>query len=98
MLERSIQALQTDDAGAETPGDVRNRLKGNFPAGATRRMTTLGLLVGNALAALDPREDEAIVYASGYAEAAPSRASWRASRRRVRRSFRPRSIRARCSS
>jgi len=68
MLERSIQALQTDDAGAETPGDVRNRLKGNFPAGATRRMTTLGLLVGNALAALDPREDEAIVYASGYAE------------------------------
>jgi hypothetical protein len=68
MLERHIQAMVTDNPGAETPAEGRDRLKGRFPAGATRRMTTLGLLVGNALAALDPGRDDAIVYASGYAE------------------------------
>ncbi len=31
-------------------------------------MTTLGLLVGRVLAEVDPREEDAIVYASGYAE------------------------------
>jgi hypothetical protein len=68
MLERHIHAVLTDDPGGESPAGVRDRLKGRFPAGATRRMTTLGLLVGNALATLDPRGDDAIVYASGYAE------------------------------
>ena len=47
---------------------TRERLKGGFPAGATRRMTTLGMLVGTALARLEPTEADAIVYASGYAE------------------------------
>jgi hypothetical protein len=50
MLERRIQAVNTDDPGAETPAGTRERLRGRFPAGATRRMTTLGMLVGNALA------------------------------------------------
>ncbi len=68
MLERHIQSLVTDDPGGETPAEVRSRLKGRFPAGATRRMTTLGLMVGNALAELDPQADDAIVYASAYAE------------------------------
>ncbi|HXQ82006.1 MAG TPA: hypothetical protein VN775_11870 [Opitutaceae bacterium] len=68
MLERHIQALITDDPGTETPAAGRERLKGHFPAGATRRMTTLGLMVGSALAELDPGEDDAIVYASSYAE------------------------------
>jgi hypothetical protein len=68
MLERHLQALATDDPGAETPAEARNRLKARFPAGATRRMTTLGLLVGNVLAELEPREEDAIVYASGYSE------------------------------
>jgi hypothetical protein len=68
MLERHIQAVHTDDPGDETPAAARERLKGRFPAGATRRMTTLGLLVGSALAELEPGPDDAIVYASGYAE------------------------------
>jgi hypothetical protein len=68
MLERHIMVLATDDAGAEAPAETRERLKGAFPAGATRRMTTLGLLVGSALGKLGPRESDAIVYASGYGE------------------------------
>jgi len=68
MVERHIQALVTDDPGAETPAAARERLKRHFPVGATRRMTTLGLMVGNALAELDPGQDDAIVYASAYAE------------------------------
>lgn len=68
MLERHIQLLVTDDAAAEAPAATRDRLKVNFPAGATRRMTTLGLLVGSALSPLEPAEDDPIVYASGYAE------------------------------
>jgi len=68
MLERHIRLLATDDAGAEAPAATRERLKGAFPPGATRRMTTLGLLVGSTLARLEPREGDAIVYASGYAE------------------------------
>jgi hypothetical protein len=68
MIERHIQQLVTDDPGDETPVATRERLKGHFPPGATRRMTTLGLLVGSALAQVDPGEDDALVYATGYAE------------------------------
>ncbi len=68
MLEGYLHALVTDDPGGETPAEARLRLKGLFPAGATRRMTTLGLLVGRVLAEVGPREEDAIVYASGYAE------------------------------
>jgi hypothetical protein len=60
--------LATDDAGSEVPAATRERLKGAFPPGATRRMTTLGLLVGSALGRLGPQEADAIVYASGYGE------------------------------
>jgi hypothetical protein len=68
MLERHIQMLVTDDPGDEAPAATRERLKGDFPPGATRRMTTLGLLVGSALARVEPGEDDALVYATGYAE------------------------------
>ncbi len=68
MLERHIQALVTDDATGEAPAATRERLKGNFPVGATRRMTNLGLLVGSALARLEPGGDDSVVYATGYAE------------------------------
>ena len=68
MLERTIQAVATDDAGAEGPSGIRERIKGAFPPGGARRMTTLGLLVGNALAKLQPGEGDAVVYASAYAE------------------------------
>jgi hypothetical protein len=68
MLERHIRLLVTDDARGEAPAATRERLKGVFPAGATRRMTTLGLLVGGALARLEPDGEDPLVYASGYAE------------------------------
>jgi hypothetical protein len=68
MLERHIQMIFTDDPGGEPPAATRERLKGHFPPGATRRMTTLGLLVGSTLAQLEPGEDDAVVYATGYAE------------------------------
>ena len=68
MLERHIHSVFTDDAQAEDAAGIRERLRGGFPAGATRRMTTLGLLAGNALAHLGPTQDDAVVYATGYAE------------------------------
>jgi hypothetical protein len=68
MLERHIQGVFTDDPAAATPAEIRERLKGRFPPGATRRMTTLGLLVGGVLSELGPQPEDAIIYASGYAE------------------------------
>ncbi len=68
MFERRIHLLHTDDAGSEAPAATRERLKGAFPAGATRRMTTLGLLVGGALGRIETGEEDALVYASAYAE------------------------------
>jgi hypothetical protein len=68
MLERHIQRLVTEDPADESPAATRERLKGDFPAGATRRMTTLGLLVGRTLARVEPGPDDAVVYATEYAE------------------------------
>jgi hypothetical protein len=68
MLERYLQALSVTDAGLEEPAATRDRLKERFPRGATRRMTQLGLLVGAALEDLGPGADDAVVYASAYAE------------------------------
>ncbi len=68
MLERHIQVLATDAAGPESPAATRERLKGGFPPGATRRMTTLGLLVGGVLARVEPGAGDPIVYATGYGE------------------------------
>lgn len=68
MLERYLQALSVTDVGLEEPAATRERLKERFPRGATRRMTQLGLLVGAALDDLGPTPDDAIVYASAYAE------------------------------
>ncbi|MBL9209775.1 MAG: hypothetical protein JNL92_04865 [Opitutaceae bacterium] len=68
MLERYVQALSAHDVGLEEPAATRDRLKDRFPRGATRRMTQLGLLVGTALEDLGPGTDDAVVYASAYAE------------------------------
>ncbi len=68
MLERYVHALSLADVGAEDIAVTRDRLKAHFPRGATRRMTQLGLLVGRALDELAPRADDAVVYASAYAE------------------------------
>lgn len=68
MLERYVHALSVADVGDEEPAATRERLKERFPRGATRRMTQLGLLVGAALEDIGPRADDALVYASAYAE------------------------------
>jgi hypothetical protein len=68
MLERWITALGVEDAGAEPPAQTRERLKGLFAAGATRRMTQLGICLGAALRPVEPAEDDTLVYASTYAE------------------------------
>ncbi|HEY1848552.1 MAG TPA: hypothetical protein VGG37_05070 [Opitutaceae bacterium] len=68
MLEGHLQRLATDDPGLESSADTRTRLKGHFAPGATRRMTTLGMLVGRVVSELGPGGIDAIVYASEYAE------------------------------
>ena len=68
MLERWITALHAEDVGLEAPAATRDRLKDRFPKNATRRMTQLGLLLGNALEPLQPACGDTVVYASAYAE------------------------------
>ncbi len=68
MLERFIQNISTDDAGTEALAETRERLKGFFALGATRRMTQLGMVVGAALNKIVPAGEDTLVYASTYAE------------------------------
>lgn len=68
MLERYIQKIHTNDAGIETLAQTRERLKGAFAPGATRRMTQLGMVVGSALNKLEPQADDSLVYATTFAE------------------------------
>lgn len=68
MPERYLHGLSLHDAASEDIAVTRERLKERFPRGATRRMTQLGLLIGAALDELQPRADDAIVYASAYGE------------------------------
>jgi len=68
MFERYIQQVAVEDPGLAKPAEIRERLKGRFPPGATRRMTTLGLLVGSTLEPLAPGEGDTLVYATAFAE------------------------------
>jgi hypothetical protein len=68
MLERFIQHLRTDDPGLEPPAATRERLKGRFAAGSTRRMTLLGMLVGAALGDVPLADDDTVVYLSVFGE------------------------------
>jgi hypothetical protein len=68
MPERFLHGLSLHEAATEDIAVTRERLKERFPRGATRRMTQLGMLVGAALDELQPRADDAIVYASAYGE------------------------------
>ena len=68
MIERHIQFAGTEDPGAETPDQTRERLRALYPRSAARRMTQLGLLLGSVLAPVVLREDDALVYASGFGE------------------------------
>jgi hypothetical protein len=68
MPERYLHSISVADVGLEALAATRERLRDRFPPGATRRMTQLGLLVGMALDKMAPRADDAVVYASAYAE------------------------------
>lgn len=68
MIERYIQAVNTEVPGNEEPAATRDRLKGRFAAGAARRMTQLGMMTGSVLATLEPAVDDAVIYVSEYGE------------------------------
>jgi hypothetical protein len=68
MLERFVHVLSCADGGDEDAAATRERLKDRFPRGATRRMTQLGMLVGTVLEDVHPRSEDALVYASAFAE------------------------------
>lgn len=69
MIERLIvhAAIEWPDA-TETAAEARVRLAAKFPRNALRRMTHLGMLVGSALEGVSLGVDDAVVYASTYAE------------------------------
>ena len=69
MIGRYLHHVRTElPAADETAAGARARLADKFPRTALRRMTHLGLLLGSTLegAALGP--DDALVYASTFAE------------------------------
>lgn len=69
MIERFFHHLHVELPPAEeTAAEARARLREKFPPHAVRRMTHLGLLVGAALDGLTLRPDDALVYASTFAE------------------------------
>lgn len=68
MLERTILGVHVEDPGSEEAARIRERLKVNFPAGAARRMTLLGMMVGSAVRALGPAPDDTLVYSSEFGE------------------------------
>lgn len=69
MIERFLQHLRVELPPAdETPTATRDRLREKFPRQALRRMTQLGLLVGSTLDGLALGPDDALVYASTFAE------------------------------
>ena len=69
MTERFLHHLRVDfPTDAETAAAARERLRDRFPRHAVRRMTHLGLLVGSALDGLALGPDDALVYASTFAE------------------------------
>lgn len=68
MLERFIQSLHVEDVGEESPPDTRERMKTLFPRNSLRRMTQLGLVVGRALAHVQPKREDPLIYVSSYGE------------------------------
>ncbi len=69
MFERSLQLLKVEFAApSETAAEARDRLRDRFPRQAVRRMTHLGLLLGSALEGVALMAEDAVVYASRFAE------------------------------
>ena len=69
MTERFIHHLRVEHPPAsETAAEARERLREKFPRAALRRMTHLGMLLGSTLEGVALTPDDALVYASSYAE------------------------------
>jgi hypothetical protein len=69
MIERHLHHVQVErPAPDETVAAARARLADKFPHPALRRMTHLGLLIGAALDGTPLGAQDAVVYASTYAE------------------------------
>jgi hypothetical protein len=67
--ERFIHHLRVElPAATETAAEARARLGDKFPRTALRRMTHLGLLLGSTLDGVALTPEDAVVYASSYAE------------------------------
>lgn len=70
MLECHISALHVVDPEGADNAALRDRLKANFPAGASRRMTLLGMMIGSALGGTRVEQIDALVYSSEFGESA----------------------------
>lgn len=69
MTERFIHQAKTElPAPTEAAAEARARLADKFPRTALRRMTHLGLLVGSALDGVALGPEDALVYATTFAE------------------------------
>jgi hypothetical protein len=69
MIERFLHQVRVElPAAEETAVSARTRLADKFPRTALRRMTHLGLLVGSALDGTRVEPDDALVFASTFAE------------------------------
>ncbi len=69
MIERFLHQVRVElPASEETAADARGRLADRFPRTALRRMTHLGLLIGSALDGVPLRPEDALVYATIFAE------------------------------
>lgn len=69
MVERFIHPLRVErPPETETATEARERLREKFPRNALRRMTHLGLLLGSALDGAALTAEDALVYATSFAE------------------------------
>lgn len=68
MLECHISAVHVVDSEGAENAALRDRLKGAFPAGAARRMTLLGMMIGSALGATASGTIDSLVYSSEFGE------------------------------
>lgn len=69
MIERYLQHVAVEwPPELETAAEARTRLGAKFPRTSVRRMTHLGLMIGSVLDGLTPGPDDALVYATTYAE------------------------------
>jgi len=69
MTERFIHHVRVElPPATEAAAEARGRLADKFPRNALRRMTHLGMLLGSTLDGVALTPEDAVVYASSYAE------------------------------